>query len=295
MRVLIVTGERSATPLLRAVAATDELTVCAPDPRDDALCIARIAEAAGLPRWPTRALREPGAGDRLRDAGIEVLVSFRSRSILPEAVLAAPTRGSFNLHTGPLPAYAGLNAPSWAIFNGEREHGVTLHWMDAGIDTGAVVAIDRFPIEPDDTGILLSGRCASRGRDLILRLLDSIRRGETPARDIQDATQRRYLGRGVPNDGRIDWSWPARKLAAFVRAANFYPYASPWGTSRATVNGVMLELLRAESLPWVDGFPPGALIALTDQYVDIATGVGGLRITEVMIDGDREPPSAALR
>ena len=73
----------------------------------------------------------------MREQGVDLLLNVHSLYLIARrTVVAAPRIGSFNLHPGPLPEYAGLNTPSWAIYNGEREHGVTVHWMEPGVDTG---------------------------------------------------------------------------------------------------------------------------------------------------------------
>ncbi len=81
-----------------------------------------------------------------------MLINVHSLLIMRGDVVEAPSIGSFNLHPGPLPGHAGLNAPSWAIFNDEARHAVTLHWMTAGIDTGAIVSEAWFDLPRTSSG-----------------------------------------------------------------------------------------------------------------------------------------------
>ena len=85
--------------------------------------------------------------------------------LLPPAVLQLPSRSAINFHDGPLPRYAGLNAPCWAILNGEREHGVTWHRIEPQADTGAILVQQRFAIAADDTALLLNARCFQAGQE----------------------------------------------------------------------------------------------------------------------------------
>src|SRR3982751_78292 len=104
--------------------------------------VAGVASRLGYPIWPPRRTQDEEFAQEVRRQRIDLLLNVHGFYVLPSAVVEAPLIGSFNLHPGPLPRYAGLNSPSWAIYHGEHTHGVTLHWMDAGIDTGAVAYAD---------------------------------------------------------------------------------------------------------------------------------------------------------
>jgi methionyl-tRNA formyltransferase len=202
-----------------------------------------LAQKLGLRALPAARVREPGFADELAGLSIELLLNVHSLYIVPQPVLSLPAHGAYNLHPGPLPEYAGLNAPSWAIYYGEQRHGVTLHRMEPGIDTGPIAFEERFAITAEDTGLSLSLRCAEKGLRLIERLLaaDPARLALSP----QDPSRRRYFGRGVPQGGRIDWGAPARRIEAFVRACDFHPFASPWGSPIGAVGGCEVKVLKA--------------------------------------------------
>src|SRR5262245_45811537 len=161
-------------------------------------------------------VRDASTADWLAREEVDVLLNVHSLFRIDPAVVAAPRIGSFNLHPGPLPRYAGLNAPSWAIYNGETSHAVTLHWMDAEIDTGAIVYSSSFEITDRDTGLSVSATCAREGLPLVTRLLEvaAAEPDSIPA-EPQDLTDRQYFGREIPNDGHIDWARPSRELVDF--------------------------------------------------------------------------------
>ena len=100
----------------------------------------------------------PGTGLAARLTGVhaEWLLSIANLEMLPEDVLALPARGAVNFHDGPLPRYAGLNAPVWARLNGETRHGITWHCIAAGADTGDIVLQVEFEITPHDTALTLN-------------------------------------------------------------------------------------------------------------------------------------------
>jgi methionyl-tRNA formyltransferase len=155
------------------------------------------------------------------------VVNVHSLFLIHPSVLAAPKIGSFNLHPEPLPGYAGLNAPSWAIYNGEPSHAVTLHWMDAGIDSGPIAYEQAFELDEDDTGLSVSGKCVRRGVPLVLHLVEvATADSEAIPRVGQDLAKRRYFPPGPPDGGRLDWSRPAKELERLVQAADHaFPFA----------------------------------------------------------------------
>jgi methionyl-tRNA formyltransferase len=182
----------------------------------------------------------------LRGQEVDLLLNVHSLSVLDPDVIAAPAIGSFNLHPGPLPEYAGLNAPSWSLFRGERTHGVTLHWMDAGIDTGPIAYRSVFDLDDLDTGLSVMGKCVRHGVPLVMRLVGDASRDASSIPALrQDLSRRRYFGREVPNGGNVAWSAPAREIVRFVRAADYAPFNSPWGVPRARFDGRPVGIARA--------------------------------------------------
>jgi UDP-4-amino-4-deoxy-L-arabinose formyltransferase/UDP-glucuronic acid dehydrogenase (UDP-4-keto-hexauronic acid decarboxylating) len=235
VRIAVICGEAAGARLLQALArgAHEVIAVLASGPAQ------AVAARLGYRPQPAERVREASFAAELAHARVELLLNVHSLYLLPQGLLCVPSRGAWNLHPGPLPRYAGLNAPSWAIYHGERRHGVTVHRMSAGIDTGDIAFQESFPIADSDTGLSVALRCAERGVALLQRLLD-------PAAEIprlpQDLAQRTYFGRGVPQAGRIDWRAPARRIFDFVRACDYHPFPSPWGVPRAELEGEEVEV-----------------------------------------------------
>lgn len=147
------------------------------DGAERGMTVAAAARDLGVEVMPAAAVKDPAFALELRRRHVDVLLNVHSLHLIDPSVLVEPRIGSFNLHPGPLPEYAGLNVPSWAIYNGETEHGVTLHWVAPTVDTGPIVFSERFPITPSDTGLTVSAKCVHHGLPLISDLLGCLSLG----------------------------------------------------------------------------------------------------------------------
>jgi UDP-4-amino-4-deoxy-L-arabinose formyltransferase/UDP-glucuronic acid dehydrogenase (UDP-4-keto-hexauronic acid decarboxylating) len=285
--VLLVAEEAAGIQVLRRLADsghTVAAVLTAPPTRGGGATVADVAAGLGLPVEPSERVRDPELAGWIRDRSVDLLLNVHSLFVVHADVVAAPRIGSFNLHPGPLPAYAGLNAPSWAIYHGEQRHAVTVHWMEPGIDTGAIAYDQAFAIAPDETGLSLSLRCVREGLPLVERLLEDAGRDAIPAR-AQDLAGRRYFGRQVPQGGRIEWSRTAREVADFVRACDYFPFPSPWGSPLATLEGRDVGILKAGPTGSEAGEPPGTVAAGRDGSVLVAAADKWVEVQRVSLDG----------
>jgi methionyl-tRNA formyltransferase len=249
-------------------------------------------DSAPAPWWPSELVRDPALSERLVDQEVDLLINVHSLFVVHPAVLAAPRIGSFNLHPGPLPGYAGLNAPSWAIYRGEARHGVTLHRMAPEIDAGPIAYEARFDIEERDTGGTLMAKCVRHGLPLIARLLDTcgVDPDAVPATP-QDPARRRYFGREVPHGGRVPWWLPARRVVDFVRACDYTPLPSPWGTPAADLGDRRVAVTRAALTGERAAAPPGT-VGRTDHWgARVATADEWVEAKLAALDDESGPPS----
>src|SRR5690606_30400292 len=219
-------------------------------------------------RWAEqRGLRivEPGPGLAARLAGepFEWLFSIANLTLIPEDVLALPTRGAINFHDGPLPRYAGLHATTWAILHGERTHGVTWHRIEGGVDEGDIVAQRIFEIDERETALTLNTRCYELGIETFAQLIEALGRGEERRRP-QDLTQRTYFGRydRPPAACVIDFEQPAHRVDALVRALDFGRYPNPIGVPKVVLERGALLLPAVERAADSTSEPPGTVIAI---------------------------------
>jgi natural product biosynthesis luciferase-like monooxygenase protein len=164
----------------------------------------------------------------LAGSPFDLFLSVTNLSIVPAPVLALAQRAAINFHDGPLPRYAGLNVPVWALANRELTHGISWHRMTAGIDEGEVLAERTFSIRPRETSYSINTRCYEAAIESFGELLTKLESGDLSGRP-QDAGERGYFARNhrPPAAGLLDWSRPAAELDALVRALDFGPTDNP--------------------------------------------------------------------
>ncbi|MCU1239288.1 MAG: luciferase-like monooxygenase family [Candidatus Acidoferrum typicum] len=250
----------------------------------------KTARELGYRTWAPENVRQPAFARQVREDEVDLLLNIHSLYLIHTDVLRAPKIGSFNLHPGPLPRFAGLNPVCWALYFGEKTHGVTLHRMTAEIDAGPIVYQSVFPITETDTGLSVSLRCMQEGLLMVPRLLAELTGNPVTLPEIpQDLTQRRRLGREVPHRGRIIWSLPARQVVNFVRACNFCPFLSPWGYPQTRKGKCDLGIATATLTGCSARSRPGTVGGLDDAGVRIACSdewisVGKVSVREEFLD-----------
>jgi methionyl-tRNA formyltransferase len=255
-----------------------------------------LATKLGYETWPAELVRDPKFAAQLRNEGVDVILNAHSLFLIRKEVLAAPRLGSFNLHPGPLPRYAGLNSVCWAIYRGEKEHGVTLHKLMPEIDAGPIVYQEAVGIGSEDTGLSLTAKCVNIGVPLILRFLEAA--AQSPANIPllpQDLSRREYFGREVPENGNLSWYRSARRIVDLVRASNFFPFRSPWGVPRTRRGGSILGILKARLTGTPVDAPPGTVGMERSGGVEVACADEWVLVRQVLRNGKCIPAREALK
>lgn len=157
----------------------------------------------------------------------DFIFSFYYRSLIGESVLKCARRAALNMHGSLLPKYRGRAPVNWAILHGERETGATLHHMVAKADAGDIVDQQAVPILCDDTAQEVMDKVTIAAEIVLARSLPLLAAG-TAARTPQRLADGQYFGRRTPEDGRIDWTWPAARIHNLVRAVA-PPYPGAFG------------------------------------------------------------------
>ena len=290
LNVLLVAEESAGIQVLKWLAASGHriVAVLGGRPPGDAhtATIAAAAERLGFQALDPALVTSAHFADRVRSERVDLLLNIHSLFVAHAGVADAPRIGSFNLHPGPLPQYAGLNVPSWAIYNGEVTHAVSLHRMDSGIDTGAVAYQTPVSIGPRETGLSLSVACVREGLPLVVRLVDIAASAPDAIPCLpQDPALRRYYGRQPPHEGRIPWAAPAQRIADFVRAADYGPFPSPWGPPLSRMGEVEVGILKAHVTGDRCEAPPGTVGPKEETGVLVAAGDQWLAVERVLVNG----------
>lgn len=241
------------------------------------------AREAGLnvlqpPDWQDASLAR-----QLKDFGADLLVVAAYGAILPAFALKACRLGAVNVHASLLPRWRGASPVAAAILAGDSHTGVTLMQMDAGLDTGPVLATRRIRIEPHETTGALEFRLARLGAELLLECLPAILAGAVEGVP-QDADRSSYAPLISKRQGRLDWSQSAEALARRVRAFD------PWPVAHAIWDERPLRLWQAQALDAPPG-SPGRVVNISGRGMDVATTAGVLRVRDVQLPGRRRMPA----
>lgn len=292
MRVVFMGTPEFAVPSLSQLVA-DKCEVVAvytqpdrPEGRGRALSESPVKRAAlrhGLTVVQPVTLRDTAEVERLAALKPDVIVVAAFGQILRQQVLDIPPLGCLNVHASLLPRHRGASPIPAAILAGDRETGVTIMLMDAGMDTGPVLSQMIVGIEPQDTTQSLTAKLAQAGARVLAETLFPWSEGSLKPR-AQDPTKATYTRPITKEDGAIDWRLPAADISRRVRA--FYP----WPTCYTRWQGRLLRILEAVPLPMDGGGMPGVVVAAASgspSPVGVQTGEGVLGLLRVQLEGKR--------
>ena len=247
---------------------------------------ARVREWALGADLPVFASGAEYAGD------VDWLLSIANTDVIPDEVLAKAGKGAVNFHDGPLPRYAGLNAPVWAILQGADTHGITWHVIEGGIDEGRIVAQRMFDVSADDTALTLNAKCFSAAIDCFDEVLNALAAG-VPNAKAQDLSERSYFGlTDRPFAGAVlDFDKPASEIVRMVRALDHGDYRNPLSVPKLVLTDRVVLARKAEL---VDGEgEAGTVLSADTKSVTIAARTGAVRLSN-LCDPMGAPVSAGL-
>ncbi|WJF90134.1 methionyl-tRNA formyltransferase [Paraburkholderia bonniea] len=290
----------AALNAIRAAGFTVPLVLTQPDRpagrgmKHQASPVKRDALAAHLALAQPPSLRRDGkfpaeaaaAIDQLRATPHDVMVVAAYGLLLPQEVLEIAPHGCVNIHASLLPRWRGAAPIHRAIEAGDSETGITLMQMDAGLDTGAMIAEARTPIHDDDTTASLHDRLAEAGAQLIVQALQELERTGTLPATPQPESGVTYAAKISKHEALLNWRRPAIELARQVRA--FDPF--PGGI--ATLDGATLKIWAATALATPHNATPGSIIEISPEGVVVACGTGALRLTQLQKPGGKRLPAA---
>ena len=218
----------------------------------------------------------------LGESPYDYLFSVVNLTKLDDRTIATPRMLAVNFHDGPLPAYAGLNAPVWALLNGETTYGVTWHEMTDTVDAGRILKQQLFDIPAGETSFGLNARCYEAGLAAFTSLVDDITSGDLSAVEQSAARRTVYARFQRPaGHGVVDWNRPAAEIARAVRAMDFGPYQNPFGVVRAITRGGAFAITAASSTAAKTAAAPGTVLEIDANRIVVAAGSDALAIDGV--------------
>ena len=231
-----------------------------------------------LPQYQPASLKSAETQAQIRAAAPDVMVVVAYGLLVPAAVLGIPRFGCLNIHASLLPRWRGAAPIQRAMLAGDSETGITIMQMDKGLDTGDILWQQHTPIGPQESAGNLHDRLAALGATALLQVL-----GQLPSvpRRRQDDSRASYADKLTKGEARLDWRLPAVTLARCVRAYN------PWPVAHTLHAQAVLRIWRAHALGVVAAAAPGTVMAAGAAGIDVATGDGVLRITELQPAGRR--------
>ena len=301
-RVVFMGTPEFAVPCVEALAAHPSCTlvavVCQPDKpagrsREPVPPPTKLAaQRLGVPVLQPLKLRSGDFPDALAALRPDLIVVTAYGRILPTSVLTLPRLGCVNLHASLLPRWRGAAPIQWAVRSGDRETGACLMQMDAGLDTGPVLARTILPIGPLETAADLHDRLSLASAALLSEQLDAVIAGAlAPVPQPESGvTLARILTR---EDGRVDFTAAAESVVNHIRGFH------PWPGASTQLSGLQLKLFPpavrvSEPVSGALGATPGTILAAEAQGLVIACGDGAVRVTELQPEGRRRMPIADL-
>lgn len=262
-------------------AEAEVAAVVVPSIRADALAGEVRAEVAARGfctiEQPGKAAAE-GFAERLAQLAPDLIFVWSYPMILPREVIEIPRLGCVNLHMGLLPQYRGVNGLKWALLNGESETGVTLHYMDEGVDTGDMIARASFPITGDDDLVSLMRKARYAGIHLLKNTWLGIADGSA-TRMPQDESIAGYYSSAMKPSREIDWSRPAAEIHNLIRAS-----PPPFEGVYTFVRGERIVVRRTALTEPSTSERPGTIVGVNSDQIVVATGNGCLVIKEAEME-----------
>jgi methionyl-tRNA formyltransferase len=294
MRVIFFGTPDFAVPSLRALLEAGEEVVAVVTQPDrvkgrghklSAPPVKEIALSEQIPVLQPAGIRSSEFFDTLAGLRPDVIVVVAYGRIIPPAVLKLPPLGCINVHGSLLPKYRGAAPIQRAVINGERKTGVTTMLMDEGLDTGDILLRKETEITDGDDAQTLGAKLSCEGASLLVRTIKDLR--DNLIRPIPQEGEVSYAPALKKEDGRIDWSQPAKRIFDLVRGT------SPWPGAYSFLGGERITIVRAKVAAFDSGCSGGVIEKAGEEF-QVCTGAGILSIIEVKPEGKKAMPAGAF-
>lgn len=248
-----------------------------------------VAVAHNLPIYQPVKVRAPEFVETLKHLKPDVVVVAAFGQIIPQSILDIPTFGCLNVHASLLPKYRGAAPIQWAVIDGERESGVTIMQMNAGLDTGDILSKAIVPLDAGETGGSLFDKLSKAGARLLVDTLIKLENGQiTPLKQPKESPTK-YARMIKKSDGLIDWSKDAVEIERLIRGMN------PWPSAYTHLSGKTLKIWKAstsDEMTKAEGtkkpdIDPGTVTGTDEVSIRVQTGDGEIRLLEIQMEGKK--------
>ncbi|PLR30422.1 methionyl-tRNA formyltransferase [Chimaeribacter coloradensis] len=238
-----------------------------------------LAESHQIPVFQPKSLRPAESQQLIQALDADIMVVVAYGLILPQAVLDMPKQGCINVHGSLLPRWRGAAPIQRALWAGDKQTGITIMQMDAGLDTGDMLSKLSCDIQPEDTSASLYNKLAELGPRAMLNTLADLEAGIAEP-ETQNEALVTYAEKLSKEEALLNWQLSAEQLERCIRAFN------PWPVSYFMVEGQPVKVWQADVLPG-NGDEPGTIVAADKSGIQVATAEGILNITQLQPAGKK--------
>lgn len=283
MRIILIGQAAFAEKTLEKLVSKGEKVVavyCPLDPPSGKFDPVKVkALQLGIPVRQHQSMKAPEVCDEFVALNADLAILAFVTQIVPPRVFSVPRLGSICFHPSLLPKYRGASAINWALIKGESVTGLTLFWVDQGIDTGPILLQKEVKVEPDDTtGSLYFNKIFPLGVDAVGEAVDLINAGNPP-RIVQDESRANYDPICNDKHAKIDWSKPAQEVYNLIRGCDPQPGA------HTTYGGKLVRMFDARMQSGKNSAPAGQVTGIGAEEIAIALNGGTLTVKKARGEG----------
>ena len=247
--VIIGIGALAEALIARINQIGSDRVTCMVDTGPGSQSLHNQADRVGSEYIRTSNLKNTALLERLSAMAPDYIISADNPVIFGVKLLRTARRACINFHNAPLPAYRGLNIPTWVIWQQESRHGISWHLMLEEIDSGEVILQRKFPLDATESAFSLSLKCIQAGIDSVSSLLEKLPDYQPNHTQAGSSNGRYYSRKDIPHNGLMSESWNACELERFFRAFHYRTIPNHVGHPRWSCAGSIVDVKRLERLP----------------------------------------------